>query len=147
MDQLFQALFYPLNAFVSERRERQIQMQQEYKLLLSQTITKRIHTKPTTPTKPNGSEIEEDASLKIGEEIMNFMHTHHPPLINDMKKLCSEIVHKIVPEPEEDLLWLLRMILFHCYRVMNQQCFSFSLPLLILCFKFQFARVNTYQDV
>lgn len=68
MGQLFQALFYPLNAFVSERRERQTQMQQEYNLLLSQTITKRIHTKPTTPTKPNGSEIEEDASLKIGEK-------------------------------------------------------------------------------
>lgn len=105
MGQLFQALFYPLNAFVSERRERQTQMQQEYKLLLSQTITKRIHTKPTTPTKPNGSEIEEDGcKFENRGEIMNFMHTHHPPLINDMKKMCSEIVHKIVSEPEEVLL-------------------------------------------
>jgi hypothetical protein len=94
-------------------------MRQEFKALLAHQITKRVHTKPMTPTKPDGSDIEDDLSLKMAEEVMTSMHSKHTPLINDMNKMASEIATKIVSEPEEDLLWLLRQLLFHCYRVLT----------------------------
>ena len=87
-----QALFWPLNTYISERKSSKAQLGAMHQ-----------------------------QGLKAAEDILMILRAKHGPLLSTLERISTEISEKLMPLPEEELIWYLKQILKQCYSVSDPQ--------------------------